>query len=81
MLCGAREPFDYPVDRLVFRAFASRSLDHRTSWKVPRIVANRRIAICFGHLDHRITSHYAAAHEQNGSAAKRRDLSFLIGGG
>src|SRR5262249_842246 len=77
MLCGPREPFDYPVDRLVFRPFASRSLDHRTSWKVPGIVASCRIAICLGHLNHRITSHYAAAHEQNGSAAKPRDLSFL----
>jgi len=80
MLCGPREPLDYPVDRLVFRTFASRSLDHRTSWKVPRIVASCRIAICLGHLNHRITSRYAAAHEQIGSAAKLRDLSFLIGG-
>ena len=80
MLCGPREPFDYPVDRLVFRTFASRSLDHRASWKIPRIVASRRIAICLGHLNHRIISHYAPAHEQNGSAVKPRDLSFVIGG-
>src|SRR5262249_7873402 len=76
MLCGSPEPVDYAVDRLVFRTFASRPLDHRTSWKVLRIVARCRIAICLGHLNH----HTTPPMTHRTAAAKPRDLSFRIGG-